>query len=1002
MRAFPLIEPLEDRIAPASAIPVTLSNNNQTATYKDAYGDTITVTTTKGAFAKSEFLGTASGSGYQLTELNLANLAAFEGANITFGITPVTGGTNVVNVGFINASGVDLGAVTLPGDLGAIDAGGGASSTGLGALNAQSIGVLTNTQTGLTPTYTSNIIGTLGSLSVTGNVQGEIIMANYHAQAATGNITKLSIGGALTGDTAGDASTGIIEFTGTLGSATIGNIYGTSGNNTGQIIGPSIGTLNVLGSIVGGSGTNSGSVFFTGTVTTAVIGGGIEGGSGNDSGSILGFSPVSNGEGVLGSASSIGSISVNGKTPNQPSHSILPDNSSSSILGGGGVQSGAIAAMNFGAVSVANDIIGNSGNVSGTIEAAGYPTAATGGNINQLTIGGSLVGYSGQDSGGVFFTGTLGTAVIAGGIEGGSGSYSGVVFGSTLLNTYDGLSQINSISVNGNSPYQPNPTLPSGTLGASIAGGSGFSSGGIAAVNIGTVSIAGDVFGQTGDGSAFIQAGNNLQTVTIGGSLIGGDFTPGSPTQAEQAGIIYSENIGTVTIGSNIYGGSGLASGEVYAVGTLQSITVMGNLVGGSAGNSGTSGYAGAIFGDVLGTVTIKGSVIGGNAVSGDANQLGSYGGSISSITTIGAVNIGVQLLGGSGDHSGFVQSDTGGVAGSGSVGTISIGAPGATSVRSIQGGSGQYSGSLDIGGAVQTLTLTGTLRGGSATNSGSISVGGNLNTLQIGANVTGGSASSTGMIAVDGTLSNATISGTINGTSAGSTQLADTGYIQAGSIGTLDLVGALNAGGGAQSTLASCGAIRSESTIGSLTIGSIQGTAADPAVISAEGLTDQPITATSDLAIGSLTVNGNVAYADILAGYSPAATASNNLGTGMSADAQIGSITIAGTMGSTNIIAGVGAGSQGFGTKTSASLGGSGVSNLPSVISSISSIIVKGGIVTETNDTHTYGIAAQQIGSASFGGVAVSLIAGADNDTFALGKDHPLPGNSKEVLYEV
>jgi len=78
--------------------------------------------------------------------------------------------------------------------------------------------------------------------------------------------------------------------------------------------------------------------------------------------------------------------------------------------------------------------------------------------------------------------------------------------------------------------------------------------------------------------------------------------------------------------------------------------------------------------------------------------------------------------------------------------------------------------------------------------------------------------------------------------------------------------------------------------TIGSLTVGSLVGNATNPAVISAVGPANLAANATTDVAIGSVTVKGNATYGDILAGYN---TNTDNgtmpLGTGVNANAQIG-----------------------------------------------------------------------------------------------------------------
>jgi hypothetical protein len=101
--------------------------------------------------------------------------------------------------------------------------------------------------------------------------------------------------------------------------------------------------------------------------------------------------------------------------------------------------------------------------------------------------------------------------------------------------------------------------------------------------------------------------------------LIGGDFATGSPSTAGESGTGFGGQIGSVKITGSIIGGSGLSSGEVLSPGTIRSVTVDGDVHGGSAGQLGENGLSGVIHGGALGTVTIKGSLIGGDQVSGDA-----------------------------------------------------------------------------------------------------------------------------------------------------------------------------------------------------------------------------------------------------------------------------------------------------------------------------------------------------------------------------------------------
>jgi hypothetical protein len=821
MRAVSLIEPLEDRIAPASL--VTIGANGKSATYTDSTGDTVVVTTTKGAFTTSQFTFDPSTAG-QLTELSIAGIKTFNGASIAFTVFPVNGypnGSSSVNVGYIDAIGLSLGAVSIPGDLGRIDTGGGPSSIALTRLSVSSLGALSTTQGGLTfpsgSSYdvVSNIVGTLGQLNVTGNIDGTLFAGDYKSVHGTGNINQMTVGGSIDGN---------------------------------------------VSHLVPGSSTES---FYT--------------------------------------------------------------------------------------------------------------------------------------SGQVLFSGTLGTAVIAGGIEGGPAQFSGTVGGYSSLNGGLGtFSKIGSITVKGSVPDDPNPNPVAGAAGTSILGGTGSVSGGIIADTVGTVSIAGDVDGGIGTGSGFVQGALVLKTVNIAGSLLGGNFNPGSPSEANSSGVISGTTIGSVTIGKNLYGGSGIASGEIFSnSGVIQKVVIMGDLGGGTAGTSTSAGYAGSIRGNALGSITVMGSVIGGNSVAGDPNQAANNGAYIASNTTIGSLYVGGDVTGGSGINSAAISSGAG-------ITTLNI-----AGANGLVGGAGASTATISAGANLGSLIIRNNVTGGSGADSGLIQVGNQLNSLAIGGNVTGGAANSTGLISIFGVLNKGLINGNIQGSNSGSTMLTNTGYLQANGITNLTVGGSLISGTAGSGGLDTSGAIRSTAAITALTIGSLDGNSTNPAIISAVGPANVPIGATSDVAIGSITVKTSSLYGDILAGYS---TNTNNgtvpLGVGVNADAQIGSVTIGTNLTASNIIAGVGTGTGGFfGNSASTALSGAGVSDLPTIISKISRIVISGKVTAPTpSTTDTYGIAAQYIVQASVNGAPIPLTAGADNDTFANSATHALltGGNGNTTLYEV
>lgn len=197
---------------------VTILADNKTATFKDVDGDTVTVKITAGTLTDSDFTLVSAGVGKQLQKIALQ--AAESGANLTItAVRSFSGGDGFVNVGHIDATGVDLGAVTVNGDLGQIDAGENTTDAdGVTSLTVNSMGRFgTSTQAsggdlnsdivGNVTTFTvkSSIVGSgsvadiditgdLGTLAVTGNVRN----ANVNVSGKIGGSTATAVSGGAT------------------------------------------------------------------------------------------------------------------------------------------------------------------------------------------------------------------------------------------------------------------------------------------------------------------------------------------------------------------------------------------------------------------------------------------------------------------------------------------------------------------------------------------------------------------------------------------------------------------------------------------------------------------------------------------------------------------------------------------------------------------------------------------------------------------------------------
>ena len=237
-------------IRTAEALDVDIATDGKSATFRDADGDLVTVKATKGTFTPASFSGYQTGviGGGQLTELTLD--ATFTGANIaiTAAPTPLLGGNGFVNIGFIDATGVDLGAVTLPGDLGRINAGTVGGSTkvpGLKSLTVESFGLLGTSTQSVGGVNLGEIQGTLGALTVKGDLCAELAISG-----TDGTLVKATIGGSIKGRELTHALE-IITDAG-IGSLNVGGDIGSLASSGVSIVTyEAIGSITVGGSIVG-------------------------------------------------------------------------------------------------------------------------------------------------------------------------------------------------------------------------------------------------------------------------------------------------------------------------------------------------------------------------------------------------------------------------------------------------------------------------------------------------------------------------------------------------------------------------------------------------------------------------------------------------------------------------------------------------------------------------------------------------------------------------------
>lgn len=550
--------------------PTTISGG--TATFQDVDGDDVKVKVSKGTLAAGNFVLRAQGLGAQLELLDLSSDDNFAGATITITATrSAMGGDGSVNVGFIDATGIDLGAVTVGGDLGGIDAGDPDTVGGLKGLTVQSLGVL-GLATGA-PDLRSDIDGPLDKLTVRGDVRH----ANVHVfdskftspETYDGRIGKIMINGSLRG---GDVQlTGRIESGRDIGTLTIlGDLRGGAGPVSGTVESGDIGSVSIMGSIIGGDKNFSGSIFAFGPVKSVKIAGDIIGGAGGDSGQVeahKGLGSLSIGGSVLGGSGFnsaeiqveglLGSLSIGGF-----------------VMGGAGSESAHIILESVKSVSIAESVIG-------IAEDSAMISIDDG--ASSIFVGGSVIGGDDRSAQFVFgddFSGQepVGMIKIVGSVLGGAGDFSGQIIT---------IGELKSLSV-----------------GGAWLGGAGGFSGRFVGDKVGSVSVKSSFAGGAGGESGQFDL-DEVGTVSIGGNFMGG--------AGQRSGYLKADSIVAMSVGRSMLSGTGAGSGRVEVEGDLGALTVNGSMSGTAANPLVlmAGGVSTPVKGAdvVLGKLTVKGSV---------------------------------------------------------------------------------------------------------------------------------------------------------------------------------------------------------------------------------------------------------------------------------------------------------------------------------------------------------------------------------------------------------
>ena len=246
--------------------PIAISPNGKTATFTDVDGDKVTVKTTKGRFTDAMFDYRTEGLGLQFESIHLTD-PLMAGANITFKAVPQNAdsvfgkdGNKLVNVGTIITA-LDLGAVTLSGDLGRIACGDGdAAKPALKSLSVGSLGALgLATQDSVAPSLQSDLLGALAKLTVKGSLRGS-------ANVTGADLGKVSIGGDLDGS-AGGALAGLLWASGNIGAVTVkGSVIGGA-DFSGIIAGGKLGKVTIGAALTSANAAKAVAISALGDIT---------------------------------------------------------------------------------------------------------------------------------------------------------------------------------------------------------------------------------------------------------------------------------------------------------------------------------------------------------------------------------------------------------------------------------------------------------------------------------------------------------------------------------------------------------------------------------------------------------------------------------------------------------------------------------------------------------------------------------------------------------------
>jgi hypothetical protein len=416
MNTPPLIEPLEQRVAPAA---ITINSALKTATWTDFDGDLVTLKYSSAvapAFAKTD-----NGLGLIVDKITLN---ANDHTNAAFSLTvkAAAGGDGRVDLGRIAATDIPLKSWIAPkATLVEIDCGDG--NKAIDTFISGSIGAVPSANFNNTGGDDDSFIQ--GAVK-TFKVQGDIAAAGVSIQVANGKIGAVTVTGSLRGDAPGtSAYRGYLAVSGnSIASIFIGgSIVGGDSPSAGRLAtanGPT-GKVTVLGDIVGGTESLTGHLYVD-DPKSAFIRGNVIGGSNEDSG--------------VAAFGGAGTVTIGG-----------------SVVGGSMQRTGYVFAQSAVSLTV-------KGSIFGGMETAATDNQPTGvvqvtGSLKTFVLGGNLVGGSFGSgtplsyNGAVLVQGNLGSATIKGSILGHDGAEAIIMAGGIAPATPGNYNAIGKLTVGG-------------------------------------------------------------------------------------------------------------------------------------------------------------------------------------------------------------------------------------------------------------------------------------------------------------------------------------------------------------------------------------------------------------------------------------------------------------------------------------------------------------------------------------------------------------------------